>query len=214
MTQNKDILEKLEDKENMPEDFVDYVLANRNLINVMLEGISSSQARVRFGSAKILRIVSEKNPEAIYPHMDFFIDLLDSENNILRWIALDVIASLTSVDNKNKFDDIFQRYYDFLSDESMVTAAHVIDNSGKIACAKPYLKNEVTNNLLRVENIPRNKECRNILLGKAILSFEKYFDQIEDKKKIITFVERQKSNPRNATKKKAEKFLAKVNSKV
>ena len=54
------------------------------------------------------------------------------------------------------------------------------------------------------------EECRNILIGKAIKAFEVYFDEIEDKDKIISFVKGQLNNTRNATRSKAEKFLKKI----
>ena len=206
-----DILEELENKENKPEDYVEHVMNNLKLIPTIIGGMQSSRARVRFGSAKMLRIISEKDPQLLYPHMNFFIDLLESENNILRWITIDVIGNLSNVDTKKKFDEIFNRYYALLSNEGMVTVAHIVDNSGKIALAKPYLRDEITKNLLELENISRNEECKNILLGKAILSFGMYYDQVDNKDEIISFVKRQLTNPRNSTKKKAEKFLKRFN---
>lgn len=65
----------------------------------------------------------------------------------------------------------------------MITAGYVIDNSGKIARAKPHLQNKITKGLLEVEKIPRSSECRNILLGKVILSFSQYIGQVDDKEK-------------------------------
>jgi len=145
--------------------------------------------------------------------MDFFIDLLDTENNIIKWNAMDVIANLTRVDTKKKFDDIFTRYYDFINADTMITIAHVVDNSGKIALAKPCLINQITNELLKLEKIstkPRiTQECKNILFGKAIIAFDKYFDQIEKPKEVISFIKRQLKNTRAATKIKAEKFIKK-----
>jgi hypothetical protein len=96
----------------------------------------------------------------------------------------------------------------------MITVAHVVDNSGKIAKARPQLTQRITNELLKIENIPTKphltQECKNILLGKTILAFSMYFDQIEKKDKLVSFVKRQVNNTRNATKVKAEKFLKKI----
>ena len=95
----------------------------------------------------------------------------------------------------------------------MVTVAHVVDNSGKIALAKPNLTKKITNELLKVEKLslkPRlTQECKNIIIGKTILAFDTYYNQIDDKEKIISFVTRQLYNTRKATKMKAEKFLKK-----
>jgi hypothetical protein len=143
--------------------------------------------------------------------MDFFIDLLDIDNNIIKWNVIDVIGNLTRVDKDNKFENVFKKFYGLLPDESMVSAAHVIDNSGKIAIAKPHLTQKITIELLNIENIPRNQECKDILMGKAIQAFGKYFDQIDNKNDVVSFVERQLNNTRNATKIKAERFLKNVN---
>ena len=51
-------------------------------------------------------------------------------------------------------------------------------------------------------------ECRNVALGGAIESFDQFFDQIEDKKRVVRLVKRQLKNTRSATRKKAERFLA------
>ncbi|MHC4565577.1 MAG: hypothetical protein ACYTE3_07425 [Planctomycetota bacterium] len=51
-------------------------------------------------------------------------------------------------------------------------------------------------------------ECRNVALGHTIKSFDQFFDQIEDKKPVLRLVKKQLKNTRNATRKKAERFLA------
>ena len=209
-----DILEKLGKKEIKAEDIAKNVIKDPGLLPEIFNGISSENPRIKFKSAKMLRVISEKNPEILYSKMDFFINLLNSSNKILKWNAIDVIGNLTSIDSKNKFDKIFKKYYSFLSAESMITVSHVVDNSGKIAKARPHLTQKITNELLKIEKIPTRphltQECKNILLGKAILAFGMYFDQIENKDNVISFVKRQLNNTRNATKVKAEKFLRKL----
>ncbi|UCE15572.1 MAG: hypothetical protein JSV12_06775 [Candidatus Bathyarchaeota archaeon] len=202
-----DILEKLGKKEIKAENIAKNVIQDPGLLPEIFNGISSENSRIKFKSAKILRVISEENPEILYSKMDFFVNLLDRQNRILKWNAIDVIGNLTSVDSKNNFDKIFKKYYSFLSAESMITVAHVVDNSGKIAKAKPHLTEKITHELFKIEKIPRNQECKNILLGKAILAFGMFFDQIENKDYVISFVKRQLNNARNATKAKAEKIL-------
>jgi len=202
-------LEKLGKNEIKPEVLAREVVRNSALLPEILKGISSPKARVKFGCAKILSIVSENKPEILYPEFEFFVGLLDCGNNIIKWNAMDVLANLTKVDTKNRFESIFQRYYGFLEDEVMITAGHVVDNSGAIAGAKPHLTRRITAELLKVERIPRNQECKNILLGKAITAFGMFFDQIQNKDDVISFVKRQLSNTRNATKAKADRFLIK-----
>ena len=214
--QNLSILNGLAKKEVNAEYIAKDVLKNPSLLPDLLTGVSSENSRIKFKSAKTLRIISDENPKMLYSKMDFFTNLLDSKNKILRWIAIDVIGNLASVDSENKFYRIFEKYYSLLSDESMITIGHVIDNSGKIARAKQHLTQKITSKLLNLETILKpylTKECRNILLGKAILALGEYFDQIQNKDEVISFVKTQLNNNRNATKKKAESFLRKIMKK-
>ena len=181
-------------------------------INKLLDGVSSTDIKVKYKSLKSLKIISEKSSQKLYSEIDFFIKLLKHKNNIFKWSAMDIISNLASVDSKNKISKIFKEFYGFLDSGNLVTAAHVVDNSWKLCNAKPKLFSKITNELLNVTKLPLpTKECRNILIGKAITSFSKYLDKVEakDSKRIIDFVKKHKNNSRNATKIKAEKFLNK-----
>ena len=134
---------------------------------------------------------------------------MDNDNTFIKAIALAIIANLTKVDSHNKFDDIFNKYYALLNDESMITAANIASYSGIIARAKPMLQTKVTNQLINIDKTRHSPECKNIIKGKAILSFNEYFEESLDKKKIIGFVKAELKNRRPATKKKAERFLKK-----
>lgn len=203
-----DVSERLEKKEIKAEDLAEKAMENPELLSELFTGISSAKARIKFGSAKVLRIISGRNPEMLYSRMKFFVDLLDSENNILKWNAMDTIANLTTIDSHNEFNRLFEKFYGCLYEGSLITASHVVDNSGKIALSKPELQDEITKKLLKMEEIPLpTEECRNILIGKTINAFQIYYDKTKDKDEVVSFVKRQLNNPRNATKAKAEKFF-------
>jgi len=202
------ILDAVAKKKNKAEALAERVIRDPKSLPELLDGISSEKAGIKFKSAKILRIISEERPELLYPKWDFFEKLLGSENNIIKWNAMDVIANLARVDSRNRFDKIFRKFYGMLNEGSLITAAHVVENSWKIARAKPSLNSRITNELLKVEKIPLpTKECRNILKGHAIISFSEYFDLIKEKGRVISFARRELKNSRNATRSKAVKFL-------
>ena len=204
-----DYLNKLGKNEISADVLIKYVKDDFSLIPMVIEGVSSTNPRIKYGCAKTLSKISEEHPEKLYKDMEFFIDLLETENNIIKWNTIDIIANLTRVDIKKKFDDIFTKYYSFINADTMVTVAHIVDNSGKIALAKPYLINKITNEILKLEKIsmkPRlTQECKNILFGKAIIVFNQYFDKIEKPKEVISFIKKQLKNTRTATKTKEEK---------
>ena len=149
----------------------------------------------------------------IYPYFDVFADLLDSDNSFLKWGAIMTVANLTAVDAENKFEAIFQKYYAPIPGPAMVTAANVIGSSAKIALAKPELTERIAREIPKVDKAKYQRkgfpspECRNVAIGQAIDSFERFFEQIDDKAKIVAFVKRQLRNTRKQVVKKAERFL-------
>lgn len=204
-------MNKLEEKGVKDEELAEKAIKDKELLHELFNGTSSANPRIKFKSAKILRIISKTNPKMLYPSIEFFANLLDSENNILKWNAMDIIANLTLVDSHNKFNKLFKKFYGYLNSGSLITAGHVVDNSGTIALAKPELQDKITKELLKVDELPLpTEECRNILIGKTMKAFEVYYDKIKHKDEVISFVKRQLNNSRKATKDKAEKLLKKL----
>ena len=207
--------QEIANKSITKQDLLHRVEKDFSLLPVVLDGVTSPKAAVRYGCASVLMDLSRAYPEKLYPHMDSFIALLDSKHRILTWNAMAIIANLARVDEDRKFDAIFTKYYSFLNDEYMVTVANVVGNSGKIALAKPYLAQRIADELLKVENISTTphltEECKRVIAEKAIESFGMFFSQIKKKEKIVNFVKSQLSSPRKTLKSKAEDSLKKWN---
>jgi hypothetical protein len=53
------------------------------------------------------------------------------------------------------------------------------------------------------------EECKRVIAERAIKSFGMFFDQVEQKDKVIAFVERQLKSSRKTLRSEAEKFLKK-----
>ena len=206
-----DLLQKLGNKEITKAELFLKVEADFTLLPELLDGTSSSKAAVRYGCGKVLMDLSEKYPEKLYTYMDRFIGLLDSKYRILTWNAMAIIANLTTVDCDRKFDAIFDKYYSYLSNEYMVTVANIIGNSARIALAKPYLVQKITAELLRVEHsllTPHlTTECKRVIAEEAIKTFDAFFEEIEAKEQVLSFVKRQLDSTRPALRKQAQGFL-------
>ncbi len=207
------ILEELEEKGNKGADDVALLaVKDEILLEQVFEGANSSNKRVKNAAAKALKLISETEPAKLYRRFSFFVDLIERDDTILKWIGIDVIGNLSYVDGENKIDKkLLMKLFDFLSDEGMITAAHSVDNLWKMALNRPQYQKEITAELLKVDSVKRHQECHNILAGRRILAFSEYFDLIDDLQKgqIFSFVKGHLNNSRNATKKKAEKFLKK-----
>lgn len=208
-----ELLEKLVDKSMTKTELREKLSQDYSLLPTVLEGTSSSKAAIRYGCAKVLMDLSEEHPEQLYPHMDFFIDLLDSKYRILTWNALAIIANLAKVDKDGKFDAAFKKYFSFIDAEYMVTVANVVGNSGKIALAKPHLSEKITNELLKVEHLSTTphltEECKRVIAEAAIKSFNLFYDQIEKKESVISFVKSHLHSSRRTLRATAASFLDK-----
>jgi len=203
------IHEVFRDKGNKAaEQIAQQVIEDKKLITQLYDGVTGTDKRVKNAAAKTMQILSARKPKLLYPRFAFFVQLIHGDDTILKWIALDVIGNVSSVDTKNQINKkILQMLYDLLSDESMITAAHAIAALGAMALHKPRHRKEITANLLRIEKIKRNPECRNILIGHTMLALTEFIDQLPHKKSVIAFAQRALKNSRPATRKKAEKFL-------
>lgn len=95
-----EFLQKLVDKSLTNKELHQNVKQNFGLLPLILDGVFSSKAVIRYGCAKVLVDLSEEHPEKLYPFMDSFISLLDSKYRILTWTAMAIIANLTKVDTK------------------------------------------------------------------------------------------------------------------
>ena len=212
---DNELLAKLADKTLTKDDLRELVKHDFGLIPILLTGISSPKAAIRYGCAKVLMDLSAEYPEKLYPYMDSFIGLLDSKYRILIWNALAIIANMTKVDEEKKFDAIFDKYFDFLNNEYMVTVANTVGNSGKIALAKPYLIPRITAELLKVENVSvtphLTEECKRVIAEGAIKTFDMFFDKLDDKEKkeVLSFVKRQLNSSRRRLSEKASFFFKK-----
>lgn len=206
-------LDKLMNSSITKEKLVQTAIQKPTLIPEILTGVSSSKPVIRYGCGKILLEISKDDPELLYPHIDFFIALLDSKYRILTWNAIIIIANLTKVDTEKKFDKIFEKYFRLLENDYMVTVANVVGNSWKIAVAKPYLTTKITDKLLTMEHrltTPHlSEECKRVIYEHAISSFDVFFPQIEQKEKVLMFVKQQLTSSRGSLKRSAEKFLKK-----
>lgn len=189
------------------------VINNPEYIPELINVIDTDTSSVKFGCEKALRLVSERQPELIYPYFDFFTKLLDCDNTFLKCGAILTIANLTVADVNNKFETIFEKYYALISGPVMIWASNVIGSSVKIVLSKPKLTDKIVSEILKVENATYltkgviSPECKNVACGQAIETFKEFYDNIEQKEAVKEFVKRQLLNTREKVVKSAEKFL-------
>lgn len=107
----EDIADELNQKEDPFQGMVKKAVKDPQLIPILLNMVHSDITRVKFRSIKVLKIVSGKNPEILYPPLlIFFIKLRDSVNKFILWNAMDILANLSAVDSQEKIEDIFEKF--------------------------------------------------------------------------------------------------------
>lgn len=202
------LLEQIGQKGSDKEEIAERVIAEPGLLRTVIEGLNARPASIKYGCSKVLRIISQKQPELLYPHFDFFVKRLDIDNTFLKCDALLILANLASVDSEGKFEAIFKRYFAPIKGPTLIVAANIIGSAAKIALSKPALSDRITAELLKVEEAKyQTVECRNIALGQAIDAFDEFFEQIGDKERVKRLVKKQLDNTRKSTARKAEQFL-------
>jgi hypothetical protein len=196
-----------------PEELVSKALSDSCFIPAIIGGLAAKDSS-KLRCAKALNMLSASHPTLLYPHFDFFVSLLDSRHNILKWNAIIILSNLTKIDTKHRFDAVFDKYYRHLWDGDLVTAANIIGSSGKIASFRPDLRDRITAEILKVELVPLpTSECREIARGKALLAFKEYLVNPEDNMLVKEFIQRCLKSTRPATQSKAERLLKKARRK-
>jgi hypothetical protein len=179
-------------------------------VDVLCDALALHQARTRYGSAKLLLLLSERDPAQLYPRFDFFARLLDSDARILRWNSARILGNLACVDRQNKIEKLLDRYLAPIAGPEMIAAANVMQGAAEIAKAKPHLAGRIATAILKVHHATYARpECSHVAAGHAIQALDRFFDHLRIRKPILAFVAAELTNPRPATRKKAEKFLRK-----
>jgi HEAT-like repeat protein len=194
---------------NLP-DLAKQAEGDPELLLAAIDALGSVSPRVRFAACKLLRMVSEEFPEALYPHFDSFVRLLHDKNSILRWNAILALGNLAAVDHQDKLDPILDDYLAPISGPNLIDAANAMKGAAAIARAKPLLADRIAHAILAVE-LARygTRECHNVAIGHAISALSEFFPSLRNRHEILSLVRRQLKNPRRATSNKARKFLAK-----
>lgn len=182
-----------------------------------LADLQSETPKVKYRAARRLVATARKDPAVLYPHLDFFANLLACENQILKWTAIDVVGCLIASRQSEKTGQLLKQLRDFLCAGKLITAAHAISALSGIACARPEYRTNIARALLKVENYEYDTvECRNIALGKVIITLASFYGDLDTKEKqsVRAFAERQLENRRHATRVKAARFLKKINKQI
>jgi hypothetical protein len=182
-----------------------------NLLSELLNGLLSKKSVVRYKNFKAVYLISEEHPEVLYPKWDYFENMLKSKDNTLKFQAIHVLANLAKVDAADRFEKVFDQFYDIVNGDALIPACHVAYVSHKIVKAKPELADKITEKLLNLDKATyKHKE---LVQANALRSFSEYFDRTSDKDKTVSLAKELQKNKSSRAKKEATEFLKKWNIK-
>ncbi|MFA0834286.1 MAG: hypothetical protein ACC609_09800 [Methanobacterium formicicum] len=170
------------------------------------DGVRSKDNTIRQNSFKVMQKIAEENPEFLYSEWDYFQEMLQSPNNYHKYIAIYILASLTSVDKDNKFETIFDSYYRILAGDKAMTASHVALNSCVISHNKPNLRSRIVDILMSIDEIHQGKQ-KELIKAYAIETLGKIYPEAEDKELIENYVKSQRDSKSPKTRSMAQCFL-------
>ena len=178
------------------------------MIAQYLNGLISKNETYRYNCFKVLNLVSEKKPELLYPHWNFFVNHLNSVNDYHKMSAVIIIANITAVDKKQRFEIIFDDFFGNLKSKKTIVPIYIVKSSSKIITYKPNLEKKITDLLINIEKIHTGKQIE-LVKSAVIESFSEIFNKSNKKDEIIRFVRNQLHSTSPKTKKAAKEFLNK-----
>jgi truncated hemoglobin YjbI len=202
------MISELENKDITPNMFAKKIIENPDLIYQYLDGLVSKNETYRYNCFKVLYIISENKPNLLYPHWNFFANHLRSDNNYHKMSAVLIIANLASVDTENRFEDVFDEFFENLKSKKTIVPIYIVKSSGKIVNHKPDFEGKITDLLLNIENIHLGKQIE-LVKSAVIESFSEFYENADKKDEILRFVKNQIDSDSPKTRKCAKEFLIK-----
>ncbi|HIX06463.1 MAG TPA: hypothetical protein H9865_10290 [Candidatus Fournierella pullicola] len=184
-------------------------------LDALFEIVRSEHSAVRYSCTKILRMLSERQPDKIYPYFDDVANWLRDSNSFVKWDGILTLANLASVDAQRRFASVYEEYFGLIRDSKMVTAANAAGNAWKIVQAVPEWESDITRRLLEVPQIvylhhgEPSAECNRVMCGHVLDCFDHYFDLSKNQQAMICFARSQLNSSRKSVAKKAARFLKK-----
>lgn len=181
---------------------------DRRVVDKVLNLVESNNSKVKYRSIKTLNHISKLKPSLLYENWDYFVEKLDSDNNILKWNSIEIIANMVKIDKDDKFIQIFNKYFDLIKNDTGITVYFVIENAASIINSKPELREQIIDLLIDVDKL-NNLDQKNLdfLTGKTITTFQECFSHVESNDQVVEFVSKQKNSRRRLNRSKANKFL-------
>ncbi len=94
-----------------PETLVEPALKDSAFLDRLLEGVGpgTQKGALRSNASQAVMLLSQKHPDALVPHWEYFTGLLKCSNSASKYVALHVISEFVAGDPQGRFDGILIR---------------------------------------------------------------------------------------------------------
>ena len=191
-------------KDSIIRGIIQDILTDERSLESHLDNLKHKEDKIRSPSFEALKRIADMQPDLLYNHWDYFVNLLEDKNNYRKFIAVHILARLVCADKDKKFEQIFDFFYNHLG-ASVIVAGHITELSARIVAAKPELEPVITSRLLNIDKT--TQKHKDLIKSGAISSFIEYYDMARDKEGIIQFVRNQLKSTSPKTRKLAKEFF-------
>lgn len=187
-------------------------------LKIILDGWKYGDGNVRAGCEKILKWISQFEPQTLYDRFEYFCGFLNSPNQILQSAAAAILANLTLVDENDLFQKNIDLYYSQIKGPNMTIAVNLVKSSTVVAENKPNYVGDIIQRCMLVEEGKfQNEDSREIVIGQIVdfigANSGVNAGIIKKRDEIISWLHRQEKSKRIATRKKVRATLEKLEAK-
>jgi hypothetical protein len=183
------------------------VAADGEALKQALEGVVSKEEDFRYNCFKVLLWIAENKPQALYPQWETFVELLDSQNAFHRAAGVQIISALAHADAEKRFEALFDEYFEMFDDPKVMVTRYLVQNVPKVVEAKPHLRERITERLLSLDKTHHTQSRKDLIAADVIAAFEAFYEDSQEKGKIMVFVKAQMDSSSPKARKAAKDFL-------
>jgi len=174
----------------------------------LVAGLSSKDLGTKQRSFLSLNMLTEMRPERLYAHYwEDIAAMLDSPGVDAKYIAIYLLAGMATADTEDRFEDIFNKYFSLLDDNTLIAPMHVALNAAAVFKAKPDLRQDIVKLLVSIDRTHHTSARKALIAANALESIDKIYDEIEDKAAVLDFARHYLDGPSPKARKVAKEFL-------
>ena len=212
---NQESLSEALGKKLDADEYIPMVTECEGGIPFLLNLIENDKGSVKFLCEKIIRRLSETQPEVLYTYFERLSKLINSPNSFIKYGFILTLPNLIPVDRERKWDKFIEQYTALLDTDSIAVFGNTVSSLWKVLDKYPEYEKIIVPKLLNIDGhrfLHHNEvspECVQVAKGHILDFFDKIYPGSPYKKELLRFAENNVGNSRNKVRTKAKAFLKK-----